>query len=125
MKVESKPKRKRRWFQFSLRTLLISVTLLAVACGYIGWEAKIVRDRRALLSWLLDNGGGLMESDPSVPDVSWIRRAMGDHSVAAINLPRGISRLQVDRMKAAFPESAFGFMTEFPGPAQPGPMPRE
>jgi hypothetical protein len=26
------PKRKRRWFQFSLRTLLICVTLLAAVC---------------------------------------------------------------------------------------------
>jgi hypothetical protein len=26
-------KRERRWYQFSLRTLLIGVTLLAVACG--------------------------------------------------------------------------------------------
>jgi hypothetical protein len=29
------PKRKRRWFQFSLRALLV-VTLLAVACAYVG-----------------------------------------------------------------------------------------
>ncbi len=44
------PKRKRRWFQFSLRTLLIGVTLLAVACAYVGWQAKIVRERRAELN---------------------------------------------------------------------------
>jgi hypothetical protein len=30
------PKRKHRWFQFSLRTLLIVVTLLAILCGYVG-----------------------------------------------------------------------------------------
>jgi hypothetical protein len=30
------PKRKRRWFQFSLRSLMIGVTLLAVVCGYVG-----------------------------------------------------------------------------------------
>ena len=28
------PKRKRRWFQFRLRTLLIGVTLLAAACPF-------------------------------------------------------------------------------------------
>ena len=36
--IESKadlPKRKRRWFQFSLRTLLIVVTLLAVPCWFV------------------------------------------------------------------------------------------
>jgi hypothetical protein len=34
---------KRRRYQFSLRTLMIVVTLLAVPLGYIGWQAKIVR----------------------------------------------------------------------------------
>jgi hypothetical protein len=29
------PKRKRRWFQFSLRTLMIGVTLLAVLPGWL------------------------------------------------------------------------------------------
>ena len=29
------PKRQRRWFQFSLRTLMIVVTLLAVVCAYV------------------------------------------------------------------------------------------
>jgi hypothetical protein len=32
------PKRERRWFQFSLRTLLIVVTLLSVPCAYVGWR---------------------------------------------------------------------------------------
>ena len=27
------PKRKRRWFQFSLRTLMLAVTIIAVQCG--------------------------------------------------------------------------------------------
>jgi hypothetical protein len=39
------PNRKRRWFQFSLRTLLIGVTLVAVPLGYFGWQVKIVRER--------------------------------------------------------------------------------
>jgi hypothetical protein len=44
------PKRKRRWFQFSQRTLLIGVTLLAVVCGYFGCRAKIIRHWTALLN---------------------------------------------------------------------------
>jgi hypothetical protein len=43
------PKRKRRWLQFSLRSLLIGVALLAIPCGYVGWQAKIVRERKAYL----------------------------------------------------------------------------
>ena len=40
------PKRKRRWFQFSLRTLLIGVTLLAILCPAATW---VVRDRQRLI----------------------------------------------------------------------------
>jgi hypothetical protein len=38
----------RRRFQFRLRTLMIVVTLLAVACAYVAWQSKIVRERRAV-----------------------------------------------------------------------------
>jgi hypothetical protein len=40
-----KPKRQRRWFQFSLRTLLIGVTLVAVACCGIVDRARLIRER--------------------------------------------------------------------------------
>ena len=46
------PKRKRRWFQFSLRSLMIVVMLLAVPLGYVGWQAKIVRERKAMARWI-------------------------------------------------------------------------
>jgi hypothetical protein len=48
----------RRRFQFRLRTLLIGVTLLAVACAYIGPHLKKVQERKALLRLILRNGGG-------------------------------------------------------------------
>ena len=51
------PRRKRRWFQFSLRTLMIGVTLLAVPIGYVGWQAKIVRERTAMESVILAQFG--------------------------------------------------------------------
>jgi len=51
------PKRGRRWYQFSLRTLLIVVTLLAIPCAYLSWQAKIVAERRRLLHVLAKGGG--------------------------------------------------------------------
>ena len=51
------PKRKRRWFQFSLRSLLILVTLLAVVCGYVGRQAEFVRGRQAMLGRIDGLGG--------------------------------------------------------------------
>jgi hypothetical protein len=43
-KVEP-PKRKCRWFQFSLRTLLIVVTLAAVACWVVADRQRLIRER--------------------------------------------------------------------------------
>ena len=40
------PKRKRRWFQFSLRTLLIVVTVLALLSAAVTW---VVQDRQRLI----------------------------------------------------------------------------
>ncbi len=40
------PKRNRRWLQFSLRTLLIAVTLLAVSSAAVTWD---VQDRQRLI----------------------------------------------------------------------------
>jgi hypothetical protein len=55
-KAES-PKRKRRWFQFSLRTLLIGVVIIAIACGWLG--SKIERKRKELdaVKAIIDVGG--------------------------------------------------------------------
>ena len=50
--TETKPKR--RWFRFSLRTLLVTVTLL---CVWLGWQARIVQERKGLLELLTQSGG--------------------------------------------------------------------
>jgi hypothetical protein len=48
--------RKRRWFQFSLRSLLIVVTIFCVFGGWLGNEYRIVCERNALVHRILTNG---------------------------------------------------------------------
>ncbi len=43
------PKRKRRWFQFSLRTLMIGVTAFCLAAGWLLSQDGVVWERKALL----------------------------------------------------------------------------
>ncbi len=50
----------RRRFQFRLRTLMIGVTLLAVPCGYIGWQARIVWERKAMLNRISEFDGSYL-----------------------------------------------------------------
>ena len=84
------PKRKRRRFQFRLRTLLIGVTLLAVPCGYVGWQAKIVRARinevENRFSENLDLGLCIDGYSYEIPGTPWFRRLLGDVTVYQIEV---------------------------------------
>ena len=113
------PKRTRRWFQFSLRTLLIGVTLFAVPCAYVGWQAAIVRERKSLLeagagsamfNALLDK-----DSDAAIPT---IRRWLGDHFYRLIYVGK---LADIQRYKAAFPEASVVIMPPPPAPMMPVP----
>lgn len=107
------PKHKRRWFQFSLRMLLIGVTLVAVACAYVGWQAKIVHERR----WLLENvilRKGVVFPDPSPAHLTaplpcrsapWIRQLLDDVWIDEIRLDAKTSDEEFDEIAACFPEA--------------------
>ena len=55
--TEKTAKPRRRWFRFSLRTLLIVVTVLAVPLGWVGRKMGQVRRERATITWVEDMGG--------------------------------------------------------------------
>jgi hypothetical protein len=50
------PKRKRRWFQYSLRTLLIFTLIVAVACGWLASKVERKRSERAAVEALRKKG---------------------------------------------------------------------
>jgi hypothetical protein len=129
------PKRKRRWFQFSLRTLMIGVTLLAVPCAYLGWQAKKVRDRKA---WIESNsatysikqihlgegthGFSFKKISPDSPlsigleyyrlnvgsrkdSPSWLRRLLGDEPIGLICLRETALTAEMQSVVVLFPEA--------------------
>ena len=110
------PKRKRRWFQFSLRTLLIGVTLLAVACGYVAWQAKIVRDRKDALREIVANGGTWYPA-PSTPEAltlshrSPIRWILDDWYCTMMVIPPSMEG-RADQIRALFPETDIYFTAD-------------
>jgi hypothetical protein len=63
------PKPRRRWYQFSLRTLLIVVTLSALPLGWVG--SKLVQRRREqpVIAWVEKLGGTVSFED--VEDLNW------------------------------------------------------
>jgi hypothetical protein len=120
--MESEPKRKRRWFQFSLRTLMIGVTLLAlIPCGYVGWQAKIVRGRNDMREQLERRGAIFLQDGVpglSHPELSpsWLRRLLGDEDIPYIWIPpreRLDVEVDLEEVRRVFPE-AFVVTSELP-----------
>jgi hypothetical protein len=112
--METEPRPERRWFQFSLRRLMIGVTLLAVAFGYVAGQARIVWERKAMKDWVRANGGyvpdstvsaGLSRNIPQRWSGSWIRGSFGDCDAVYVVVPNGTSDEQFCRVKAVFPDA--------------------
>jgi hypothetical protein len=106
------PKRKRRWFQFSLRTLMIGVTLFCVVDGgYVGWQAKIVRARRAWLAHLATQryqariGDRVIYAGNGHGEPSIVRRWLGDKAILRISLPATVPDEDRETTLRLFPES--------------------
>ncbi len=83
-----KPSRFRPLHSFSLRTLFVVVTLFAIPCAYVGWQAKIVRARQ---NWLKAHPSYCTASslDPTDPDTrpeepSFVRVWLGDEAIGYI-----------------------------------------
>ena len=79
------PKRKRRWFQFSLRTLLIFTAIAAVAVGWLGKRMEQKRNEREAMEALVKLGCYVeydyeME-DPNAkpPGPDWLRDVLGEN----------------------------------------------
>ena len=102
----------RRRFQFRLRTLMIGVTVFClVVGGYIGWQAKIVRERTRLREQFFVRQKNPFEDDETVREpvsdagVGWIRRLLGDAEYRSATVSGKISGQDLRRVEEAFPES--------------------
>jgi hypothetical protein len=88
------PKRKRRWFQFSLRTLLISVLIVAIPCAWLGHKFDEKRKERRAVETIRKLGGAVyydyqMANDFEPPEnqhfnaepygPGWLRKILGDN----------------------------------------------
>jgi hypothetical protein len=87
---------------------MIVVTLLAVVCAYVAHEAKIVRERRAILRTIDAVGGRYLainegELPAGMKWPGWIRRLLGD--VAVVEIDFHASSLSRDDLKEKFPEA--------------------
>ena len=107
----------RRRFQFRLRTLMIVVTLLAVACGYVGSQAKVARERHQAMATHrtiypdvnLGPRGEMYQRWTGVPvirpEAPWPLRWFGEQGYWGINSGDTASDDEVANLKRLFPEA--------------------
>jgi hypothetical protein len=107
----------RRWFRFSLRTLLVFVTIASAGFGWIGMQVRKVHRQRVAVEAIKKMGGCLFydyevaaflddipPKDPSIrpaaipPGPEWLRKVVGDDFLAKV--------VKVDRVPAEFSDDA-------------------
>ena len=82
-----KPKPRRRWLQFSLRTLFLVVMVL---CVWLAVITKQTRDQRLSVEAIRKVGGDVVyahvleQSDP--PGPGWLRRLIGDEYFFSVSI---------------------------------------
>lgn len=72
--VSTRPKAKRRWFQYRLRTLLLLMTLVTVPLAMIGLNLRRAQRQREIVSELFASSSGGIGYD----DATWLRRVIGE-----------------------------------------------
>ena len=92
-----------RWYQYSLRTLFIFVTLLAIPCGYLGEQYRIVKHRKAVREkfkevWFL--------TPRTAAPGPLIRQWLGDEPVGTAFVYEGMPQSDREEIASAFPEAA-------------------
>jgi hypothetical protein len=76
----------RRWYQFSLKTLLVVLTLLCLGPGgYVAYEQAKARRQKVAVG-VIEELGGSVEYDQTVPARSaMVRQILGDESFGNVN----------------------------------------
>ena len=100
---------RRRWYQYNLRTMLIGVAVLGIACAYVAHEARIVWERKAVLDEIGHTTGAKMLAGYPPERPSWMRCLLGDVQTNVVfMMPENTPPGMMHRIEEAFPEGAVG-----------------
>jgi Leucine-rich repeat (LRR) protein len=76
---------KRRWHQFSLRTLLVLVTLFAIPCSWLAVTIQQAKREEAAAAVILKSGATVeWDGNPSGP--TWLRKVLGERFLGHVKV---------------------------------------
>jgi Leucine-rich repeat (LRR) protein len=73
-----RPKRKRRWFQYSLGTLLLFVTVSAIPCSWLSVKMRQAERQREAATAIEKLGGKVDWDNKALGWPAWLRKVLGD-----------------------------------------------
>jgi hypothetical protein len=68
------PRPRRRWLQFSLRTLMLVVLMVSVPLGWFGMKVRVAEREDAAVDAIQALGGGISYRSDDLPTPAWIPR---------------------------------------------------
>ncbi len=78
MTMEDSPKPKRRWFQFSLRTLLVFVLIASIGMSWLAVRKERVRRQLEAVKAIQKAGGCVGYEEAETPVSPWLRELLAD-----------------------------------------------
>ena len=87
-------------FQYSLRTLFIVVTMLAIPCGWLGWQFEIIRERERLMRFY-----STCSASTDFGRIPVYRHWLGDREYVLIGLHDDTSDVALGLFQSRFPEA--------------------
>jgi hypothetical protein len=109
----------RRWLGHEWNVIVVIAFIAALGVGWLGWEANVVRHRRAMREQIEAGGGAVFGVDISWPasplvvqirpadsgySISRIRGQFGDEPIALIGFDRQLTASDREAIEA-FPEA--------------------
>ena len=142
----TKPKPRRRWWQYSLRTFFVVLTVLCMCFCWIAWRVHRANEQKKAVEWVEKLGGfvfydyeldknGIKIYDPKPPGPKWLVQFLGIHyfqEVSTVSLARPlailtslqelylrhtqVSKEQVEKLQQALPNCAIYWYPPGPSP---------